>query len=105
FTFDLNKILSVGNSSLNADDYALEQNYPNPFNPRTVIRYNLKEQHNVVLKVFDALGREVRTLVNEQKSPGSHSVSFDGSGLSAGVYYYRLNAGEYSDVKKMLLVK
>ncbi len=105
FTFDLNTILSVGNSSLNADDYALEQNYPNPFNPSTVIRYNLKDQQNVVLKVFDALGREVRTLVNEQKSPGSHSVSFDGSGLSAGVYYYRLNAGEYSDVKKMLLVK
>ncbi len=105
FTFDLNSIVSVENTSVNAEGYSLSQNYPNPFNPSTVIRYNLKSQSNVILKVFDAIGREVKTLVDRVQNPGIHSVTFEAGNLPAGVYYYKLNAGEYSDVKKMILVK
>ncbi len=87
--------------------FSLGQNYPNPFNPSTEIRYQTSEVNHVTLKVFDILGREVATLVNEVKPAGSHSVqwSTDNSHLSSGVYFYRLEAGNFTHVKKMLLVK
>ena len=85
--------------------YSLSQNYPNPFNPSTTIKFTMPKGDNVKLVIFDILGREVKTLVNEFKSSGSYEVNFDASTLSSGVYFYRLEAGEFTDTKRMLLVK
>ncbi len=85
--------------------YALYQNYPNPFNPSTVISYQLSESSNVTLKVFDILGREIKTLVNQRQNAGTYHVSFDATGLSSGVYFYRIVAGNFSETKKLLLLK
>jgi len=86
-------------------DFSLKQNYPNPFNPITNIQFQVQSSRFVKLIVFDFLGREVKTLVNEYKQPGKYVVSFDASGLSSGVYFYKLTAGEFSDVKRMVLIK
>jgi hypothetical protein len=85
--------------------FALLQNYPNPFNPSTVISYQLAVSSDVTLKVYDILGREVATLVDENKSPGSYQAKFDGSRFASGVYFYRLEAGSFSAVKKFVLMK
>ena len=85
--------------------FALAQNYPNPFNPLTFIRYQLPVPGFVTLRVFDLLGREIVTLVNETQTAGYKSVSFDASALPSGMYYYRLVAGSFTHVKKMVLVK
>ncbi len=86
-------------------EYSLSDNYPNPFNPSTVIQFSLPENVHVKLKVYDALGREVRTLVDRLEGPGIMSVSFDATNIPSGVYFYRLNAGSFSSVKKMVLMK
>ncbi len=95
-----------------AKGFSLFQNYPNPFNPSTVIGYQLSAVSHVTLKIYDVLGREVKTLVNERQDAGSHSVTFDASYLPSGVYFYRLSAGSltgqvgsYSATKKLLLLK
>jgi len=85
--------------------YSLSQNYPNPFNPSTVIKFTMPKGDNVKLVVFDILGREVRTLVNEFRSSGVYEVNFDASALSSGVYFYRVETGDFSATKRMLLVK
>jgi len=85
--------------------YALYDNYPNPFNPTTVIEYQLAAVGDVTLKVYDVLGREVKILVNERQNAGTHTVKFDGSSLSSGVYFYRLHSGSYTATKKLLLLK
>jgi len=85
--------------------FNLKQNFPNPFNPVTLIQYDVPNTVNVTLKVYDMLGREVKTLVNDIQSPGSYSVNFDATGLASGVYFYKLVSGSYIDVKRMLLVK
>ena len=85
--------------------FSLSQNYPNPFNPTTNIRFDLLKSGIVKLVVFDALGREVATLVNESLSPGTYEVTFDASKLNSGVYFYKITSGDFSDVKKMLLIK
>ena len=87
------------------DKYTLLQNYPNPFNPTTTIKYGLIKQTNVELTVYDALGRLIKTLVKGNQSAGYHEVTFNGQELSSGVYYYRITAGEFSEVKKMVLIK
>jgi hypothetical protein len=87
------------------DSYRLEQNFPNPFNPRTIIRFQIKDSRFVSLKVYDILGREIETLVNEIQKPGEYEVSFDAGKLSSGIYFYRLIAGEYSETKRMILLK
>ena len=86
-------------------DFKLEQNYPNPFNPSTVISYQLPVNSLVNLKVYDLLGREIATLVDGQMSAGNHSVNFNGSQLSSGMYMYRLQVGNHVQTRKMLLVK
>jgi hypothetical protein len=85
--------------------YALGQNYPNPFNPSTKIKYAVPKAGDVQLTVYDILGREVATLVNEFKNPGVYTVDFNASALSSGVYFYKIKSGSFSDTKKMLLVK
>ena len=85
--------------------FMLSQNYPNPFNPTTVIRYSIPQAGNVTLKVFNVLGKEVRTLVNNFQHPGSYSVNFNAAGLASGLYFYRLSSGNFVSVKKMLLIK
>ncbi len=86
-------------------DFQLEQNYPNPFNPSTTITYQLPTASNVSLKIFDVLGREVATLVNERQNAGQYQVRFDATRLASGMYFYRLQAGGYIETKKMMLVK
>jgi hypothetical protein len=85
--------------------FSLGQNYPNPFNPSTKIEFTLPKDEFVSLKVFDILGREVATLVNKNLKTGTYSVSFDASRLSSGVYFYRMDAGSFTDTKKMMVVK
>ena len=85
--------------------FTLEQNYPNPFNPSTVISYQLPANSQVTLKVYDAIGREVATLVNEVKEAGNYSVTFDASRFSSGIYFARLQSGDKVQLKKMLLIK
>lgn len=105
--FVQNQATSVedGGSLLSPDSYKLAQNYPNPFNPITTIRYSIPESGNVSLKVYDILGNEVASLVNEEKARGVYSVTFDASNLSSGVYFYKIQAGNYFETKKMLLIK
>jgi len=85
--------------------FSLAQNYPNPFNPSTNISYTVPSHQFVSLQVYDVLGRKVATLVNETKDAGTYSVRFDASSLPSGVYLYRLQAGSYSETKKLLLMK
>jgi len=86
-------------------NFVLYQNYPNPFNPTTLIKYSLPEQQFVSLKIFDILGKEVATLVNENKPAGNYEVNFDAGNLSSGVYFYQLRASGFTETKKMLLMK
>jgi hypothetical protein len=85
--------------------FTLEKNYPNPFNPTTIINWQLSENNFVSLKVYDMLGREVKTLVNGYKTQGNYSVSFDASNLASGIYIYQLRAGNFISTKKMILMK
>ncbi|HQY53306.1 MAG TPA: T9SS type A sorting domain-containing protein [Ignavibacteria bacterium] len=110
-TEDMNFLLGIKNSdnfenkSLVIDNFKLYQNYPNPFNPKTVISYELRVTGFAKLKVYDVLGNEVATLVNEKQSAGSYSMEFDGSGFASGVYFYKLEAGEFAETKRMILLK
>lgn len=85
--------------------FGLCQNYPNPFNPSTRIEYNIPTRSQVVLQVFDVLGRSVKTLVNEMKEPGKYSIEFEGEGMASGVYLYTLRSGSFVQAKKFLLLR
>lgn len=86
-------------------NYSLSQNYPNPFNPATNIGFKIADFGSVRLSVYDVLGKEVAILVNQQLQPGTYEVSWDASKFSSGVYFYRIEAGEFNAVNKMILVK
>ncbi len=86
-------------------NFSMSQNYPNPFNPTTKINFAIPKQGMVTLKVYDMLGKEIKTLVNEVKSAGSYTVDFNGSQFSSGVYFYKIQTSEFSEVKRMMLVK
>ncbi len=101
--FSYSKTISVEFNML--EDFVLKQNYPNPFNPSTIVEYNLQEAGLVSLKVHDVLGKEVATLVNEEKAVGNHSVTFDAGNLPSGVYFYTIRAGNFISTKKMILAK
>jgi hypothetical protein len=94
-----------GETNIQPERYYLIQNYPNPFNPSTKIKYSIPQSSNVVIKVFDILGNEIETLVNEEKSVDTYEVEFDGSGLTSGIYFYQLQAGSFVETKKMVLMK
>lgn len=112
---NLNVTVDVNDEAFAPHKFVLEQNYPNPFNPTTTIRYsvpgNVETRHGVSLRVYDVLGNEVATLVNEEKPAGIYEVDFsigsfgNASNLSSGIYYYRLQAGAFNDTKKMILIK
>ncbi len=102
---DQNNPLLVQNENTIPVRYDLYQNYPNPFNPSTVIKYAIPHQSQVVLKIYDILGREVTTLVNGERQPGIYEVNFNASSLASGVYIYSLRAGNYISQKKLLLLK
>jgi len=87
------------------DNYSLYQNYPNPFNPNTNIKYQIANNKFVTLKVFDLLGREVAILVNEFQKTGTYEVSFNGSEFASGIYFYKIQAGSFTQVKRMVLIK
>jgi len=96
---------SINNQKDKSFGFRLEQNYPNPFNPNTTISYSIPELSNVSLKVYDVLGREVATLVNEEKPAGNYSCVFDASHLPSGIYLYSLNIGNQTISKKFVLMK
>jgi hypothetical protein len=89
------------------DKFALYQNYPNPFNPVTKIKFDLSplSRRGVSLKIYNITGREVSTLVNEKLNPGSYEVTFDGANLPSGIYFYRLQTDNFSETKKLMLIK
>ncbi|MFH1422421.1 MAG: T9SS type A sorting domain-containing protein, partial [Planctomycetota bacterium] len=93
------------NNKIQPTEYVLQQNYPNPFNPATNIKYNLPQDSFVELKIFDVLGREITTLVNEKQESGNYSIQFDASNLPSGIYIYRIVSGKFTQTKKMILLK
>jgi hypothetical protein len=88
-----------------ARTYSLYQNYPNPFNPTTVISYQLPVNTFVTLKVYDELGRQVKTLIEERQNAGSHSVTFNADNLSSGVFFYTLTAESFVETRKLIFIK
>ncbi len=103
---DYGTIVGVSNNVTSiADNYKLSQNYPNPFNPSTKIDYSIPKSGLVSIKVYDVLGKEVYTLVNEIKNAGSYEAVFNGANFSSGVYFYRIQAGNFVETKKMYLLK
>jgi len=86
-------------------DYSIEQNYPNPFNPATTIRYSIPENGFVILKIYNAIGKEMDVLQNEIKQAGNYEIKYDGSKLPSGVYFYQLKARNFISTKKMILLK
>ncbi|MEO8513539.1 MAG: T9SS type A sorting domain-containing protein [Ignavibacteria bacterium] len=101
----LNILTGLNNNNNIPSKFSLSQNYPNPFNPVTNINYTIAQNTFVKITVFDVLGREVRTPVNEFKQAGSYEINFNAEDLGTGIYYYRINAGGYTDTKKMILIK
>jgi photosystem II stability/assembly factor-like uncharacterized protein len=97
--------ISIDQISAQIKNYSLSQNYPNPFNPSTVISYQLPISGKVSIKVYDILGREIVALIMEEKPAGNYEVEFDGTVLPSGIYFYRLQAGEFIESKKMVLLK
>jgi hypothetical protein len=107
WSYELGYVTSMAKE--NADSaplkFSLSQNYPNPFNPSTQIEFTLPKSEFVELKVYNILGKEVSTLVSRKLNQGNHSYTFEGTNLASGIYYYQLTAGEYREVKKMILLR
>lgn len=103
--YNLSIIAGIDNNENIPGTYFISQNYPNPFNPSTEIEYQIPKESFVVIKIYDSIGREVRTLVNKDKPAGNYRVTFNATSLSSGVYFYRITAGSYTSVKKMILMK
>jgi hypothetical protein len=101
--FEYSKTLEV--TFLKPTEFQLDQNYPNPFNPVTTIRFNLPESGNVKLTLFNLLGQELKTIVNDFGESGEHTVNVDGSDLNSGVYLYKIESGSYTKTRKMTLIK
>ena len=100
-----NKLTKINEAVIIPEENKLYDNYPNPFNPTTQIKYSLKENGIVTLKVYDVLGNEVAALVNEEKQAGLYTVSFNAGNLASGIYFYSISANGFHQTKKMLLIK
>jgi flagellar hook assembly protein FlgD len=103
------QVLGIGDEPI-PEVFALHQNYPNPFNPTTQIRYDLPEDANVNITIYDIIGRSIRSLVNSKQTAGYRSIRWDGKnnlgeGVSAGIYIYMIQAGKFKQTKKMVLLK
>ena len=85
--------------------FTLFQNYPNPFNPSTTIAYLLPEESFVTIKIYDVLGKEIKTIVNRKQSAGEYKIQFDGSQTASGIYFYHMRAGDFAGMRKLVLVK
>ena len=85
--------------------YSLDQNYPNPFNPATMINFSVPKEEFVTLNVYNSIGQQVATLVNESKTAGTYRVDFNAANLSSGIYFYKITAGNFTETKKMILMK
>jgi hypothetical protein len=105
YWFELGSVTGVDKESAIPEAFLLSQNYPNPFNPSTMIEFALPERTFVKLSIFNTLGQEVETLVNEEKQAGIHRIQFNGSNLPSGVYFYRLETSKFVETKKMILMK
>lgn len=103
--FDLQATSSVNHENTHPKRFHIEANYPNPFNPTTQISYDIEQHTNVRIDVFDVVGRQVTSLVNEFKSPGSYTVTFNANNLASGIYLYRMQAGNYIKTRQMTLIK
>ena len=114
--FDLDAVVAVyskegtpttvsQNEIISPDIFELSQNYPNPFNPRTAISYQLSADSKVTLTIFDVLGKEVATLVNKNQEAGKHTVHFNASDLVSGIYLYRLQSGNQTQIRKMTIIR
>ena len=103
--FAIDNPTSINSITSEPGKFTLSQNYPNPFNPVTRLDYSIPVQGFVSLKVYDALGKEVASLVNEKKNTGLYEVEFNGSGLSSGIYFYTLTADNFTETKRMILLK
>ena len=95
----------MNNQSIKKYHYNLEQNYPNPFNPNTMIKYNLDKPNYIKLTIFNLTGQEIATVVNGFQTSGVHEINWQAEGLPSGIYFYRLQAGDFSDTKKLILQK
>lgn len=98
-------ITKVEDNDVTPTNYSLEQNFPNPFNPVTQIKFSLPSSQKVIIKIYDILGREIETLINEERAAGNYQIEFNAKSLSSGVYYYRLESGSYSKTLKMIYLK
>ena len=97
--------ISIGSDDQNLKSYFLANNYPNPFNPTTIINFELPFTNHVNLSIYNSLGQWVVSLVNMEQRAGIHQVEWDASGYASGVYYYKIQSGEFQDVKKMILLR
>ncbi|MBK8552501.1 MAG: T9SS type A sorting domain-containing protein [Ignavibacteria bacterium] len=104
-TIKYDVISGISSNTALANEYKLSQNYPNPFNPSTKIDFSIPKSGLVTIKVYDLVGKEVATLVNEVKAAGTHEVTFNGANLSSGAYFYRIESNNFVDTKKMFLLK
>jgi hypothetical protein len=95
----------VHDESISVSDYKLSQNYPNPFNPSTSINFSIPNKANVSLKVFDLLGSQIAELVNVEMETGSYNIEFNAANLPSGIYFYKIQSGNFSETRKMVLLK
>jgi hypothetical protein len=105
YKLDLSTLTGIQEDENLANGFRLNQNYPNPFNPATKIDYTVAQATRVTIRVYNVLGEEVATLLNEEVQPGTYQAVFDASRMASGVYYYKMTAGSFTETKKMMLVK
>ncbi len=101
----INSATGIKDNADRPDRFTVEQNYPNPFNPSTRIRYDLPQKSLVTVKVFNIIGREIITLVNGEETAGHHEIIFEATNMPSGIYLYRIQAGNFTQTKKMSLLK